>query len=81
MPTTITLKNIPDDLYERLRESAAMNKRSLNNEAIVCLESSLLPGQMPPAERLERIRALRAALPKGKFKASEIDALKRAGRK
>lgn len=57
MPTTITLKNIPDDVYERLRESAAVNKRSLNNEAIVCLESALLPGHLPPAERLERIRA------------------------
>lgn len=81
MPTTLTLKNIPDDVYERLRESAAMNKRSLNNEAIVCLESALMPGRLPPAERLERIRALRASLPKGKFKASEIDVLKRVGRK
>lgn len=81
MPTTLTLKNIPDEVYERLRESAAMNKRSLNNEAIVCLESALMPGQLPPAERLERIRGLRASLPKGKFRTSEIDALKRAGRK
>ena len=37
-----------------------------------------MPGQVPPAERLARIRVLRAMLPKGKFKASEIDALKRA---
>ena len=81
MPTTITLKNIPDDVYDRLRESAAMNKRSLNNEAIVCLESALMPGHLAPAARLERIRALRNSLPKGKFKASEIETLKRAGRK
>lgn len=81
MPTTLTLKNIPDELYERLRESAAVNRRSLNNEAIICLETALMPGQLSPVERLERIRALRASLPKGKFKASEIDSLKRAGRK
>lgn len=81
MPTTLTLKNIPDEVYERLREVAAMNKRSLNNEAIVCLETALMPGHLRPDERLERIRALRASLPKGKFKAAEIDALKRAGRR
>ena len=80
MPTTLTLKNIPDDLYERLKESAAVHRRSLNSEAIVCLESVLLSGRVEPAERLARARALRAALPKGRFRARDIDALKREGR-
>jgi hypothetical protein len=51
----------------------------LNSEAIVCLESVLLPGRMPAAERLDRARALRVGLPK-RFNAREIDALKRKGR-
>jgi plasmid stability protein len=80
MPTTLTLKNIPDDVYERLKASAEAHRRSLNSEAIVCLESVLLPGKLPPAERLARARALRASLPQGKFRARDIDLLKREGR-
>lgn len=81
MPTTLTLKNIPDEVYERLKESANDHRRSLNSEAIVCLESVLIPGRVSVAERLARARALRAAAPRGVFKAKGIDALKREGRK
>ncbi len=35
MPTTLTLKNIPDDIYERLRATPEIHRRSLNSEAIV----------------------------------------------
>jgi len=80
MPTTLTLKNIPDELYERLRASAERHRRSLNGEAIVCLESVLLPGRMEPGERLARARALRGALKATRFKARDIDSLKREGR-
>jgi antitoxin FitA len=80
VPTTLTLKNIPDEVYGRLKAAAATHRRSLNSEAIVCLESVLLPGRMDPSERLARARALRAALPKAKFKVRDIDALKREGR-
>ncbi len=80
MPTTLTLKNIPDEVYARLKSSAEAHRRSMNSEAIVCLEAVLMPAQVVPAERLARARALRDALPKGKFLAREIDALKREGR-
>jgi len=80
MPTTLTLKSIPTDVYERLKASAEAHRRSLNSEAIVCLETVLLPGKMAPAERLARAQALRASLPQGKFYAKDIDALKREGR-
>lgn len=80
MPTTLTLKNIPEAVYERLKHSAATHRRSLNSEAIVCLESVLLPAKTMPDERLARARALRAALPQGKFRARDIDAAKREGR-
>jgi plasmid stability protein len=80
MPTTLTLKNIPDEIYERLRQSADLHRRSLNSEAIVCLETILVPTRIAPAQRLARARALRAELPHGKFRAKDIDAAKRAGR-
>lgn len=80
MPTTLTLKSIPDEIYLRFKASAEFHRRSTNGEAIVCLESVLLPGKMPPAERLERAQALRATLPQGKFHSKDIDALKRESR-
>jgi antitoxin FitA len=80
VPASLTLKSIPADVYERLKASAAMHRRSLNSEAIVCLETVLLAGKMAPAERLARARALRSSLPQGKLRAKDIDALKREGR-
>ena len=80
LPTTLTLKNIPDAVYERLRDSAQANRRSMNSEAIVCLEAVLLPSRVALADRLARARALRGALPKGRFRARDIDAMKREGR-
>jgi plasmid stability protein len=81
MPTTLTLKNIPDDVYQRLKASAETHRRSLNSEAIVCLETVLLPGRMDPGERIARARTLRASLPKPMFKARDIDIMKREGRR
>ena len=80
MPTTLTLKSIPDDVYERLKASAETHRRSLNSEAIVCLESVLFPERVPRGERLPRARELRATLPKGKFRSQDIDGFKREGR-
>jgi len=80
MPVTLTLKNIPDAVYERLKAAAQVNRRSMNSEAIVRLEAALLPAKPTVGERLTRARELRGALPKGKFKARDIDAMKREGR-
>ena len=62
MPATLTLKNIPDAIYDRLRASADAHRRSMNSEAIVCLETVLLPRRVNPDEQLSRIRELRASL-------------------
>lgn len=80
LPTTLTLKNIPDAVYERLKASAQAHRRSLNSEAIVCLEAMLLPAKLDPAERLARARELRASLGRVTFKAKDIQALKTEGR-
>ena len=80
MPTTLTLKNIPDDVYKRLKSSAQTHRRSMNSEVIVCLEAVLLPGKLRVTERLARARELRGALPQGQFEASDIDAFKRQSR-
>lgn len=73
MPATITLKNIPDDIYARLKEAADAHHRSLNSEVIACLERTLLPTRVPAQERLARARQLRQDIGAGKFGAAEID--------
>ena len=73
MPTTLTLKNIPDSVYQRLKAAAELHRRSMNSEAIVCLEAVLLPARVAPTERLARARELRAALAPAKFLARDID--------
>ncbi|MBU2738691.1 FitA-like ribbon-helix-helix domain-containing protein [Acidithiobacillus concretivorus] len=80
MTTSLTLKNIPDEVYQQLKASAMSHRRSMNSEAIVCLETALNPNYVCNAtERIERARALRAALPMS-FSAQDIDAYKREGR-
>ena len=79
MPTTLTLKNIPDEVYERLKTAAEAHRRSLNSEAIVCLEAVLIPTKMTPGDRLARARRLRSTLDTPSH-VGDIDALKKQGR-
>ncbi len=59
----LTLKPVPDALYRRLKERAAAHRRSINNEAILCLERILEPQPVDPRSRLEEIRTLRREAP------------------
>jgi plasmid stability protein len=56
---TLTIKNIPNRLYGRLKQNAKGHRRSLNSEAIVCLEGSLMSRAVDPEELLARVRAHR----------------------
>ena len=48
--TSITIKNIPDQLLARLRQRAATEKRSMNKEVIRLLEWGLSEDRMHPLE-------------------------------
>lgn len=52
---TLTLKNIPKELHAKLKESAERNKRSLNSEILVRLESGF---GAPPVDRKALARRL-----------------------
>ena len=45
--STLVVKNLPDELHDRLRERAQRNHRSVTKEAIVLLEQ----GMLAPAPR------------------------------
>ena len=80
MATTITLKGIPNDLYERLKLAAKAHHRSLNSEVIACLERQLSTDRISADERLARARALRARLGPVEITAKDIAAAVRTGR-
>ena len=58
MPT-LTIKNIPDDLYSRLKRYAELNRRSLNSEVIVCIERAVRSRKVSPEAALQKARQLR----------------------
>ncbi len=59
MPT-LTLKNIPEELYTELKQAAKIHRRSLNSEILYCVERVLSPRKINVAETLARAEALRA---------------------
>ena len=56
---TVTVKNIPDDLYKRLKSVAEINRRSINSEIIVCIEHAITSSRISPEKVLESARYLR----------------------
>lgn len=76
----ITVKNIPQDLYELLRQSAEMNRRSINSEIIVCIERTLRSRTISPETALARARWLREKTVGYKINDAEFTAAKTAGR-
>ncbi len=79
MPTNLTLKGVPDEVYERLKVSASVNHRSLNSEIIARLEAQVLP-RRSAAEQLAAIRATRGRLTRAEFDHEVVDRAKREGR-
>jgi plasmid stability protein len=78
MPS-ITLKNIPETLHQRLRESAERNHRSINGEMLAALDQYVSQQRPNKAQLLTDIRTLRqeTAL---YVTEEEIDRAKKEGR-
>lgn len=75
--TSFTLKNIPAELHQRLRQAAARNRRSMNSELLARLEAQFAVDADARAVRL-KIDQLHARL--GAVDHRVIDELKRHGR-
>ncbi|MGI9188836.1 MAG: FitA-like ribbon-helix-helix domain-containing protein [Longimicrobiaceae bacterium] len=59
----MTLKNVPEDLYAELKLRAERHRRSMNSEAIVCLERALHSEKIDPERLLAEARELRSRIP------------------
>lgn len=58
MPVNLSIKNVPDELAQRLRERAERNHRSLQRELLAILDEGAAAPRISPGEALERVRAL-----------------------
>jgi len=61
MPT-LHVRNVPDDLYERLRQRAAAEKRSLSAEVLALLEVAIERRPESEADLFDRIRRRRGRI-------------------
>ena len=77
---SLTIKNIPDDLYEQIKQSASTHRRSINNELIVGLEKAFQPVKMDVEKHISAAREIREALAGYQFDEDEIQAAKHKGR-
>lgn len=59
----MTIKGLPEAVYERLKQRAEQNRRSLNAEAIVALEEAVGARSAEREAILERIRRHRQSMP------------------
>ena len=70
---SLTLKNIPEPLYERLKYFAKIHHRSLNSEIIYSLERSVGMAEEDPEALLRQIKTFRQKVgKKGQLSAEEI---------
>lgn len=57
---TLTIKNIPDKIYQGLKQQALLHRRSLNSEVIISLEQVLGRKEADPSAVLSKARKVRA---------------------
>lgn len=79
MPT-LTIKGLPDPVYERLKAQADAHRRSLNGEIIVCLERAVSAMRLDPVAWLAEARAFRQSLKIEPLTDRELRAARQAGR-
>jgi plasmid stability protein len=75
----VTIKDLPTELHDRLKENAKMNRRSLNAEVITLLEAAVEPRRVNVDEVLAAARAVRSKV-KRELTDQEINQMKRQGR-
>ena len=78
---TITIKNIPEDIYEKIKMQAKANRRSVNSEIISIFEHAVQKRTpMDVQEILERARKVRELTANYMITNEEIDRWKKEGR-
>ncbi len=71
MSTNITIRDIPDDVYEKIKQQAALHHRSINSEVIVYLKKLVQSNRRDPDQIINRARKLKQKA-KGTLSIDEI---------
>jgi plasmid stability protein len=77
---TLTVKNIPQPVVDRLKQRAAVHRRSLNLEVIACLEATVQATPVDAEALLARIRGVRVKPKAVRLTDRLLTRLKTAGR-
>jgi plasmid stability protein len=79
--TTLTIKNIPNEVYDKLKRRAKANRRSLNQEAIAVIEQALETPPIDVRSTLERTRKIRELTAQYRLREEDLEQWKNEGRK
>ena len=79
--SAITIKNIPESLYDQLKMAAKQHHRSINSELIVCLEKIFTPQTISTEEHIDGARRIRNRLTQFKVTEEDMQEMKADGRK
>ena len=77
---TLTIRNVPTEIYEALTLRAKRRHRSINSETIFLLEQFLGKPQLDVEDELEEIRKIRESLPRVYVTEEELQFAKNEGR-
>ena len=77
---TLTIKNIPPEIYERLKIQAKNNHRSINKEAISILEKAVSIPPLDVEATIARARKIRELTSHYVITADEIESMINEGR-
>jgi plasmid stability protein len=59
MPTNITIRDIPDEVYDKLKQQAELHHRSINSEIIHYLQQMVQSHRPDPDEIITRAKKLK----------------------
>lgn len=79
MATNITIRDIPDDVYKKLKKQAELNHRSINSEVIVHLKKIVQSDRLDPDQLIARSKKLKQKA-KGSLSMNEIQRTIEQGR-
>lgn len=77
---TVTLKNIPEHVYERIKAQAKINHRSINGEILSILDQAISLPPMDVKTTLDRARKVRELTANYVVTADEIEKMINEGR-
>ena len=58
MPVNLSIKNVPEELAQRLRERARRHHRSLQGELMAIIEEEMIPRRVTVDQAYQRVQEL-----------------------